>query len=352
MISVIVPTYNDEAYIGKCIESIIGQTYRDFELIVVNDGSTDNTLKIAESYQGRLPRYKVLSQENQGSGTARNHGLEQATGEYIVFVDADDWLEPAALEILINKEEQTSCDYIIAGGIVNEEGKITRPSNKAFYCDDPNGIPKQLLELYLRGNTYAPWAKLFKRSIIEANNIRFPNLRRSQDIVFNDIYMRYIHSVMLCSEAIYNFRINPTIVKDKFSRRNADFIIRAELSRIEVNKVLYNSFIDTMTALHYKLSDNDLIRYNNRFVIGTHDAVAKVLTRGKKTARIFVEKLCSEQETVEHLKNSRNSVLYYRLFARMVVKKQVGIILLYVGLKNALYPLLKNVARRVKRGRI
>ena len=114
-LSIIVPCYNVEEYLEKCLESIMGQTYREFQLILVNDGSTDTSLEICKKYQGQDERIEVISKENGGLVSARKAGVLAASGEYIGWVDSDDWVEPTYFEELIRAQEKTGADVVAAG---------------------------------------------------------------------------------------------------------------------------------------------------------------------------------------------------------------------------------------------
>lgn len=114
MISVIVPVYNVELYLRKCIDSILAQTYRDLEILVVDDGSTDGSGKICDEYK-KDERVRVFHTENRGLSATRNLGLDKATGEWIGFVDSDDWIEPDMYEVLFRKAEETEADVVECG---------------------------------------------------------------------------------------------------------------------------------------------------------------------------------------------------------------------------------------------
>ena len=111
MISIVVPVYNVEKYLPKCLDSLIGQTYQDIEIICVNDGSTDGSLEILEQYATKDPRIIVISQENQGPSETRNKGVDIAKGEWMMFVDSDDWLELSCCEQIMSQSE--TCDLAI-----------------------------------------------------------------------------------------------------------------------------------------------------------------------------------------------------------------------------------------------
>ena len=115
MISIIVPVYNVESYLRKCLDSILAQTYRDLEILVVDDGSTDGSGAICDEYAGKDDRIKVFHTENKGLSCARNLGLDSANGDWIGFVDSDDWIELDMYEVLLRKAEKTGADVVECG---------------------------------------------------------------------------------------------------------------------------------------------------------------------------------------------------------------------------------------------
>jgi len=176
-ISIIVPIYNAEKYLNKCIDSIINQTKKELEIILINDGSTDNTDKIIASYNDK--RIKYYKNKNQGIGKTRNFGIGKATGKYIMFLDSDDFLEKNACELLFNKVENSNTDIVICDfykiydNVEVEE--VRQPSFKSSSLkDNPN-----ILNEYL-----APWAKLYKRELIVKNNIKFIENLKYEDAPF------------------------------------------------------------------------------------------------------------------------------------------------------------------------
>ena len=184
--SIIIPVYNVEKYLRKCLDSIANQTYSDFEAICVNDGSTDNSLAILTEYSRKDGRFKVVSQENQGQGVARNYALMLATGEYIGFVDPDDWVELNWLQEVADKISKTNADLIEFNYYENFESdgrekvhkdKIHLNSNKVFNF--------KTSKKYLLGNCLAVWNKFIKIGIIKKNNIKFPAAKRSEDTIFS-----------------------------------------------------------------------------------------------------------------------------------------------------------------------
>ncbi len=177
-ISVIVPVYNVEKYLKECLDSIINQTLSDIEIICVNDGSTDNSLKILEEYALKDKRIKIINKENGGLSSARNAGLDIAKGEYILFVDSDDYIDSDLAEELINCIEKNSVDvavYGIQNEAVDEESKVIAKKdqmNYEKYFKKENGIYPVPLELNSDVVTCAV-NKLYKKEIIDKYKLRF-----------------------------------------------------------------------------------------------------------------------------------------------------------------------------------
>ena len=179
-VSIIMPVYNDADRLDKSITTVINQTLKDIELICVNDGSSDDSLKILNEFAEQYDFIKVLSQENQGSGKARNYGIGEASGEYIGFLDADDiFIENNALEKLYETAIENDAN-MVSGNIklVDQKGKFS-PFLPLDYYEDYNVI---LPEQY--GIPWSFYKNIFKREFIVSNDISFPDLLRGQDPVF------------------------------------------------------------------------------------------------------------------------------------------------------------------------
>ena len=171
MISIIVPIYNVEPYLSRCIQSIVNQTYQDIEIILIDDGSTDNSLQICNSFQKTNSRIKVISQENQGPVAARKTGLQIATGQYIGFVDSDDYIEPDMYESLLRLIEEKKVDFVHSGYYKNESQCNVNPNPELVLCEtkqEKELILKERVFTQTNDNSFMPsmWSKLFKRELI------------------------------------------------------------------------------------------------------------------------------------------------------------------------------------------
>ncbi len=222
-ISIIVPVYNVEQYIDKCLESLVNQTFRDIEIIIVDDGSPDNSSAIYNRYAERDQRIKVVKKENAGVSEARNTGMEVATGEFFMFVDSDDWLPLDSCEILYSQYEKTQADMILADTYLVINGKIQKNDvfSEAFTTTDLNFLkayqktcigycynPKPAIKWNIPG-LGSPWNKLFKASIIRENNLKFDQYVKGiyDDNLFTLYYLSNIKSLSYVKRPVYYFRL-------------------------------------------------------------------------------------------------------------------------------------------------
>lgn len=210
-ISVIVPVYNVEKYLHRCVDSILTQTFTDFELILVDDGSTDNSGKICDWYASKDLRVQVVHKQNEGVSIARNIGIDLAKGKWTSFVDADDWVEQNYCEVLLKEIEDN--DLLYWGTIEEYEDR-----GKTIYY--PNNIcveGRERIEsaiLYLKQNNQKyeyfgfTWNKLFRTEIIKNHHIRFiKGLTLREDELFTTEYCRYIRTLKVLDSALYHYRV-------------------------------------------------------------------------------------------------------------------------------------------------
>ena len=177
-VSIIIPVYNSEKYLKKCLDSVKKQTERDFEAIIINDGSTDNSERIIETYLTDN-RFKLINQKNHGIGYSRNKGIKESKGKYIVFIDSDDYIANNFLEIMLEKIEKDNLDLVICDYI--EENEETKEKKKVFIPDLKNTTIKENPNLLLSINK-SPWNKIYKKELIK--NIKFPENLKYEDTQF------------------------------------------------------------------------------------------------------------------------------------------------------------------------
>lgn len=222
MISIIVPVYNAEPYIKQCIDSLIKQTYKSIEIIVIDDGSTDNSLKLLEEFALKDDRVRILKQKNSGVSSARNLGIQKANGEWITFVDGDDWVEPDMCKVAIEKAIDTKSDMVIWSYFKNYRHKQLElqmlPINSTVIINNKD----VLLLKAIYGNygnekaietisTGVVWGKLYKASLLKNNTFGFVNgLTRAQDTVFNINVIKKAEKIYYIAKSFYHYRITNT----------------------------------------------------------------------------------------------------------------------------------------------
>ena len=206
-ISVIIPVYNVEAFLPQCIDSILSQTYKDFELILIDDGSKDQSLEICRQYAQKDSRVKVIHQENSGVSVARNKGLLAATGSWVTFVDSDDWVDETFLEDF-QIEKNGNADMICQGlkYIDHATGSVKRERRFGEDCiEAPDAEGK--IEKYDVLSFGVTVCKCFKRSVIETNNIRFDELiAYHEDHIFTLSFIFYSRRIATVDVCGYNYR--------------------------------------------------------------------------------------------------------------------------------------------------
>jgi len=262
-ISVIAPVYGVEKYIYQFMDSVIEQSFNDFEFIIVDDGSPDRCPEILDEYAKKDKRIRVIHQKNQGVAIARNTGIDAATGEYAYIVDSDDWLEKNALEILYRDAKKTGADCVMADCVVQKrKNKYRRYQfSKKFYTDDPNviaGIQQYILcqkfsPYYTPKsvNGYAaPWGKFIKMSIIKDNHIRFDPYVRGlfDDGLFSLAVLEHVKSFYYGMEYVYNYRVNENSLTLKYNPKEID---RTRLGFEKIEEIIKDNNREERLTLPY-----------------------------------------------------------------------------------------------------
>lgn len=220
LLSVIVPVYNAEPFLPRCLESLIHQTYRNLEIICVNDGSTDGSAAILDEYAAKDSRIKVIHQKNAGVSVARNQGLDAATGEFLTFVDADDWVEPDAYEkaaaAMSDDVDLVSVGTQVDGAIDSVYRDIlVRHLTMQARCREPL-TPE--LQVELGGEI---WNKVYRRKLLEAGNVRFPvGQAYGEDKVFYFSYASQAKAVSSLPDSLYHYCLRENSAMSQFGAAN------------------------------------------------------------------------------------------------------------------------------------
>ena len=214
-ISIIVPVYKVEKYLDKCVESIVNQTYKNLEIILVDDGSPDNCPKMCDEWAKKDERIKVIHKENGGVSSARNLGIDEATGEYVCFVDSDDWVEPNYAETLLVRLKEDKTDCVVCN--------LTRfgYKNTTFFEIEDAVVPFKTFNSQQknlgREIFTMPWNKIYKTSVLKENNVRFKEkINFSEDTIFVYDYLSFCQSVSILSASLYNYNVVASVASKKF----------------------------------------------------------------------------------------------------------------------------------------
>lgn len=251
-VSIVVPIYNVEKYLSKCIDSLINQTLKDIEIILVDDGSPDSSGKIADDYKNKDSRIKVIHQKNAGLGPARNSGMKAATGEYIGFVDSDDWVTKEMFERLYQCAVTNAADIVVSGHCDWSYGKIVKrkvhPLAGQTLCDK-NEIDNIRINLYSRDAEdreieafpMSVWIAIYRRKMIEINGLAFKNIL-SEDIIFNLGAYKCANVISFTGDTDYCYRkeeqasITQTFSESKLKKYEEYLMTIKDFSKTEKNK--------------------------------------------------------------------------------------------------------------------
>ena len=212
-VSVILPAYNVAEYISDCVNSILDQSFQDFEVICVDDGSTDATSNLLDSYARQDARFKVIHQKNQGPGVARNTGLDCASGEYVILLDSDDIFYPNLLSELLLEAENTNSDVVVCRS--EEFSNSTGGERDAWWTINIAQIPPyspfspiDMQDFIFTAFVGWPWDKLYRRSFIEEKAIRFPALKNSEDLYFVFLSLAKAERISIVDSVLIKHRVN------------------------------------------------------------------------------------------------------------------------------------------------
>lgn len=265
-VSVIIPVYNAEKYLGEAIESVLNQTYEDFQLLLINDASTDNSKDICKKYSKRDNRIVLLenNSEDHGPGPTRNIGLDYATGEYLYFMDADDWIEKDLLECAIERMQEMNAD-IVQFGVLSERNDGDSPEH--YYWRGKSLLTKDEIKKdffhFWKENRNSLWLHLFRREAVK--EIRFENIIIGEDVSYVMDALGSAEKIAYLAKALYHYRyvegstshrwIENTIeCREVIWNHQRDFLksFQGDCDKLSYAEVAYDNYIWAI----YQLSSN------------------------------------------------------------------------------------------------
>ena len=319
LVSVIIPVYNSQEYIKKCLDSVLSQSYKNIEVIIVDDGSTDNSLSICKEYSICNKNIKLFSKENKGVSHTRNLGIKEANGKWIIFLDSDDWMEHNAIMDAITLVNQNDYDTICWNyrKFINDK-LINCNRIDENVLNNKNDIVSILYSIiessYYEENYFgdyirAPWAKMLSRKIIEDNNIRFDErLYIGEDAIFLLEYFKNAKNVKFINKYNNIYRITSTSAVGKY-KDDLDEQIRIQFEKknyltknIEIDtkilktvmaKFYLNSIYELIYNYNvkndYKTNDFDLVEFVNHSCIELDNIKLNLLNKRQLVIYIFVK---------------------------------------------------------------
>lgn len=230
-VSIVIPIYNAGKKLHRCLDSILNQTYSNLEIILIDDGSNDDSFIICKEYIKKDSRFILIHTENQGAGPARNKGISLATGRWIYFPDADDEMESKTIEIAVNAAERNKSDLVVFGfSEIKESGEKIRIKTFPQVTLNGDAVRNDYEQFYRMSGKLciqgAPWNKLFALDIIKKYGIIYPSLRRHQDEAFICSYIGYATKICFIPDLLYTYYANDlTAVKRKYPINYIDSVI-------------------------------------------------------------------------------------------------------------------------------
>lgn len=253
-ITVIIPIYNVEKYIDRGLTNLLKQTYQDFEILLVDDGSTDSSPALCDAWAARYDQIRVFHKENGGSGSARNLGIENASGEYIYFFDIDDLADDALLECCVRTMDESEADMMVFSYrnkdvTTGQEYEIVMDDIRIYSNDELRSVYVDQFVMKMNG---FPWNKLYRKSFLNEHHLRFEDLLIQQDEVFNLSLYPHVTKMIISSKVLYTYYIyNKGNTRSRFISERFD---------------IYLTVNDRFRTLmeHWQLNDERLIKYMHR----------------------------------------------------------------------------------------
>ena len=349
LVSIIIPVYNAEKYLAACIEGVLAQTMKNFELLLIDDGSKDNSGKICDQYAENDERITVFHQANGGVSSARNFGIEKSSGKYITFIDSDDLVEPNYLEVLISASENDKYDFVHA--IFSDSEQIEAIAADYDYSEQNHPNYSPLIQFG------AVYPNLFKKDIMVKNNLRFKKeITYAEDTIFVYEYLSCCERIRVITDVIYHYNtLNPTSASHKMhnnidvfiAKRNAAFF--AFLQKLNFDDKTRTMLMDCFAYSSF----SHLIWYV--YYVGDKKCLKSIFEKNfdnyKKSLQNIHLSIKNKDKTVLNIFPSKDIKTVFR-FTKINNYKQLTRTLFVIRLTNLLKhspdEIVKRVFRKIK----
>ena len=302
-VSVVVPVYNVEKYLKRCLDSIVNQTYKNIEIILINDGSKDNSRDICEEYEKNYENISLINQANGGLSAARNTGLKHVNGEAVTFVDSDDWLELDAIEYYVESMKKNNVDMVVTNNvrIKDYQEEIVQPDNIKEAVLTQEEYAKKFFKIGGNSIEYYAWSKLYKREIMEG--VEFPVGLFAEDVLGTFRYMKNAQSIVYSNRVTYNYFINDSGLTAKFGDKDFD------LEKIWDTIVEESEEYDNKNFLKYAVINRKRIDFNLLCRIALAENKEENLKKYDHKVK----------ELLKSIKENKQLLLEYLPFSRKVI---------------------------------
>lgn len=341
-VSIVIPVYNVQNYIRRCLDSVLQQTYLNLEIIIVNDGSTDNSYAICQEYVQKDNRIQLIHKKNEGVAVARNTGLDKAIGKYIYFCDPDDWVDERLIEENLELAKGTNADIVLFGFYVHLNNNIDRVCYNKAVINSRDKFKALFYDVFLKvkyGNGFV-WNKLYSKKFLDKYGFRFEKLMIQQDEVFNmQLYPR-INTIVISDKPYYHYV--------QYESGNAS--TRYIQNKFNIIKTVYKKFL----WLYKEMEINDtryLTFISNRFYHGVincvtvnlfHSNCKLSLTEKKKV----IEDIITDTTVIKYANENDASslkLLRFKIVYFLMKTQNVRLLILYNLFYNFIYKNYKIV---------
>lgn len=328
-VSIIVPCYGVEKYLDRCMDTLVNQTLKDIEIILVDDGSPDRVPIMCDEWSRKDDRIKVIHKVNGGLGYARNSGLEIATGEYVAFVDSDDYVNYAMYETMFTEAEQGIYDAVFCGFSIEGQPGIWHNSNEVqnISCYHGNNVRFFLLDMIACASGVATerkfqmsvWHAIYKRSIITDYKVYFPSERiyGSEDLPFQVDFLKECRSIKYIPNCFYNYCLNGTSLTATYNTQR--FHKYKQLRQLLISK--------------FEQDDIEARQRIDRFFIGYSRSTCNHLVQSSRTEKYSVLKQLINDPiwyTLSHSYSPNNLKSYAKLYYQLILQKRVVALVLLI----------------------
>lgn len=324
-VSIIIPVYNSESHISQTIESILSQEYTHLEIIIVDDGSTDSTKKIIQKYENQDIRLKYFYQKNSGAPSARNYGFKQSSGEYIIFLDADDLMSPIAINKFMEEVGSDNLDLLIANykHIVNDIVMQDSARDFSKFTTSNKNMNEENNNYFLRKISFldpVPGNKMFKRTFLINNKLEYKNLKIGQDLNYYLNVVSNYPTVKIIEDIVFYYRIHEGSISTSYNSSIQDIV--HSLEHVANQKsIFYSENIDVLNTLKLNHYTSQLIKVpkikNKQIRKDTFNVLKNALDRvNKNIIKDELIKYYGILKIVTHFKSLYTSNLFSKIFIK------------------------------------